>query len=144
MTFNDEPLSDSQQQAFDDLVEITETVDENGDQAVTVNFGGATEATVDQILQKLGDEDGVLKMVISDDSSTVSVVNLVSSRAMLDLFSAVSPDDITEEDGVLKVVLDSLPALPAAKIGSQSPGVAEDKSWGDIKRAAGSTTDHSH
>ena len=143
VTFNDEPLSDSQQQAFDDLVEITETVDENGDQAVTVNFGGATEATVDQILQKLGDEDGVLKMVISDDSSTVSVVNLVSSRAMLDLFSAVSPDDITEEDGVLKVVLDSLPALPAAKIGSQSPNVAEDQSWGDIKKAVGSTTDDS-
>ena len=143
VTFNDEPLSDSQQQAFDDLVEITETVDENGDQAVTVNFGGATEATVDQILQELGDEDGVLKMVISDDSSTVSVVNLVSSRAMLDLFSAVSPDDITEEDGVLKVVLDSLPALRAAKIGSQSPGVAEDQSWGDIKKAVGSTTDDS-
>ncbi len=147
VTFNDEPLSDAQQQTFDELVEITETVDENGEQAVTLNFGGATEATVDQILQELGDEDGVLKMVISNDSSTVDVVNLVSSRAVLDLLSAVSPDDITEEDGVLMVVLDSLSALdllPAAKIGSQSPGVAEDKSWGDIKRAAGSTTDHSH
>ena len=64
MTFNDEPLSDSQQQTFDELVEITETVDENGDQALTVNFGGATGTTVDQILQELGDEDGALTMVI--------------------------------------------------------------------------------
>ena len=150
VTFNDEPLSDSQQQTFDELVEITETVDENGDQAVTVNFGGATEATVDQILQELGDEDGVLSMVISGDSSAVFsdldsdsiVVNLISSRAALDLFSAASPDDITEEDGVLIFKVDSLP--PAAKIGSQSPNVAEDKSWGDIKKAVGSSTDHTH
>ena len=143
VTFNDEPLSDSQQQTFDELVEITETVDENGDQALTVDFGGATGTTVDQILQELGDEDGALTMVIGNDSSTVStvsVVNLISSRAALDLLSTVSPDDITEEDGVLMVVLDSLSAS-AAKIGSQSPGIAEDKSWGDIKRAAGSTTD---
>ena len=136
VTFNDEPLSDSQQQAFDEVVEITET-------EIRVN------ATPDQLLQELGDEDGVLIMVISGDSSAVSsdsapdsiVVNFVSSSAMLDLFSTVSPDDVTEEDGVLKVVLDSLP--PAAKIGSQSPGVTEGKSWGDIKRASGSTTDDS-
>ena len=152
VTFNNEPLSDSQQQTFDELVEITETVDENGDQAVTVNFGGATQATVDQILQELGDKDGVLSMVISGDSSAVFsdldsdsiVVNLISSRAALDLFSAASPDDITEEDGVLilKVDPDSLP--PAAKIGSPSPGVTEGKSWGDIKKAVGSSTDHTH
>lgn len=144
VTFNDEPLSDSQQQTFDELVEITETVDENGDQALTVNFGGATGTTVDQILQELGDEDGVLTMVIRNDSSTVStvsVVNLVSSRAGLDpLLTTVSPDGIIAEDGVLKVDLDSLSAS-AAKIVSPSPGVAEDKSWGDIKKAAGSTTD---
>ena len=149
VTFNDEPLSDSQQQTFDELVEITETVDENGDQALTVNFGGATGTTVDQILQELGDEDGVLTMVIRNDSSTVStvrVLNLVSSRAALDLLSTVSPDNIIEEDGVLKVVLDSLSAtdlLPAAKIGSQPPGVPEDQSWGYIKKAVGSTTDDS-
>ena len=152
VTFNDESLSASQQQTFDELVEITETVDENGDQAVTVNFGGATEATVDQILQELGDKDGVLSVVISGDSSAVFsdldsdsiVVNLISSRAMLDLFSAASPDDITEEDGVLilRVDPDSLP--PAAKIGSQSPNVTEDQSWGDIKKAVGSSTDHTH
>lgn len=144
VTFNDEPLSDSQQQTFDELVEITETVDEDGQSAITINLGGATEATVDQIIQELGDEDGVLKMVISNDSSndssTVSVVNFVASRTALDLISSVSPDDIIEEDGVLMVVLDSLSAS-AAKLGSPSPGVAEDKSWGYIKKAAGSTTD---
>ena len=149
VTFNDEPLSDAQQQTFDELVEITETADENGEQALTVNFGGATGTTVDQILQELGDEDGVLTMTIRNDSSTVStvsVVNLLSSRAALDLLSSVSPDNIIEEDGVLKVVLDSLSAtdlLPAAKIGSQPPGVAEDKSWGYIKKAVGSSTDDS-
>ncbi len=143
VTFNDEPLSDSQQQTFDELVEITETVDENGDQAVTVNFGGATEATVDQILQELGDEDGVLSVVISGDSSAVDAVNLnlVSSRAALDLLSAASPDDITEEGGVVIVTLDSLSSA-AAKLGSPSP--TEGKSWGDIKKAVGSSTDHTH
>ena len=145
VTFNDESLSDSQQQTFDELVEITETVHENGDQAVTINFGGATEATVDQILQELGDEDGVLKMVISDDDSDSDidsvVVNLVSSRAALDLLSAASPDDITEEGGVVIVTLDSLSSA-AAKLGSPSP--TEGKSWGDIKKAVGSTTDHTH
>ena len=61
---------------------------------------------------------------------------------MLDLFSAASPDDITEEDGVLilRVDPDSLP--PAAKLGSPSP--TEGKSWGDIKKAVGSSTDHTH
>ena len=146
VTFNDEPLSDSQQQTFDKHVEITETLDENGQSAVTINLGGATEATVDQIIQELGDEDGVLKMVISNDSSNdssaVSVVNFFASSTMLDLISSVSPDDIIEEDGVLMVVLDSLSAS-AAKIGSPSPGVTEGKSWGDIKKAVGSTTDDS-
>ena len=47
-------------------------------------------------------------------------------------------------DSIVSVNLDSLRmALPAAKIGSQSPGITKDKSWGDIKRAAGSTTDDS-
>ena len=41
----------------------------------------------------------------------------------------------------LQAVSDSLIAAGAAKIGSPSPGVTEDKSWGDIKKAAGSTTD---
>ena len=96
VTFNDESLSDSQQQAFDELVDITETVDENGDPVVTVNVVDS-----DQIHQEFG--DGVLKVVIGSDEDS----------------------------------------LNAAKIGSQPPSVAEDKSWGDIKRAAGSTTDDS-
>ena len=117
VTFNDEPLSDSQQQAFDELFEITETLDENGDQVVTLNVN----ATLDQILQDLGDGDGVLEVTVHGDESS----------------EAVSSD--SDPDSIV-VNLDS---LRAAKIGSQSPGVAEDQSWGDIKRAAGSTTDDS-
>ena len=115
VTFNDEPLSDSQQQAFDEVVEITETVDENGDRVVTLNVNAATP---DQILQDLGDEDGVLLVTVHGPESS----------------EAVSPDS---DSAPIVVNLDS---LSAAKIGSQSPGVAEGKSWGDIKRAVGSTT----
>ena len=115
VTFNDEPLSDSQQQAFDELVEITETLDENGDQVVTVNV------TTDQILQELGDGDGVLLVTVHGDESSEAV----SVSAPARVFADSDPDSIV-------VNLDS---LRTAKIGSQSPSVAEDKSWGDIKRA---------
>ena len=121
VTFNDEPLSDSQQQAFDELVEITETVDENGDQVVSVSV------EADQMPQEFS--DGVLKMVVGRDESSEAV----SVSASAHFFVNSDPDSIV-------VNLDSLRAR-AAKIGSQSPGVTEDKSWGDIKRAAGSTTD---
>ena len=113
VTFNDEPLSDSQQQAFDELVEITETLDENGDPVVTVNV------EADQMPQEF--RDGVLKVVVSGDESSEAVSVSASAR----VFADSDPDSIV-------VNLDS---LRAAKIGSQSPGVAEDKSWGDIKRA---------
>ncbi len=116
VTLNDEPLSDSQEQAFDELVQITETVDENGDRVVTLNVNAATP---DQILQDLGDEDGVLLVTVHGPESS----------------EAVSSD--SEPDSIV-VNFDS---LSAAKIGSQSPGVTEDQSWGDIKRTAGSTTD---
>ena len=102
VTFNDEPLSDSQRQAFDELVEITETVDEHGDQVVTVNV-----VESDQLSQEFG--DGILEVTIIGDQ-------------------------INDNE---------LDSLRAAKIGSQSPGVAEDQSWGDIKKAVGSTTDDS-
>ena len=119
VTFNDEPLSDSQQQAFDDFVDITETVDENGDPVVTLNVNAETP---DQILQDLGDEDGVLLVTVHGPESS----------------EAVSSD--SEPDSIV-VNFDS---QHAAKIGSQSPGVAEGQSWGDIKKAVGSTTDHTH
>ena len=111
VTFNDEPLSDSQQQAFDELVEITETLDENGAQVVTVNV------EADQILQELGDGDGVLLVTVHGDESS----------------EAVSSD--SDPDSIVVNFVVNLDSLRAAKIGSQSPGVAEDKSWGDIKRA---------
>ncbi len=119
VTFNDEPLSDSQQQAFDEVVEITETLDENGDQVVTVNV------EADQMPQEF--RDGVLKMVVSGDESSEAV----SVSASAHVFADSDP------------IVVNLDSLRAAKIGSQSPNVAEDKSWGDIKRAAGSTTDDS-
>lgn len=122
VTFNDEPLSDSQQQAFDEFVDITETVDENGDQVVTVNV------EADQMPQEFS--DGVLLMTVSQDSSSEAAVSVSASAHF---FVNSDPDSIV-------VNLDS---LRAAKIGSQSPGVTEDKSWGDIKRDAGSTTDDS-
>lgn len=118
VTLNDEPLSDSQQQTFDEFVDITETVDENGDQVVTLNVNATTP---DQILQALGDGDGVLLVTVHGPESS----------------EAVSSD--SDPDSIV-VDFDS---LSAAKVGSQSPGVAEDRSWGDIKRAAGSTTDDS-
>ena len=117
VTFNDEPLSDSQQQAFDKLVEITETLDENGDQVVTVNIT-PENLTTDQFLQELAD-GGVLE--VNSDSG-----NIMWLRAVRPSSDVVNLD-----------------SLRSAKIGSQSPGVAEDQSWGDIKRAAGSTTDDS-
>ena len=112
VTFNDEPLSDSQQQAFDELVEITETLDENGDPVVTVNV------EADQMPQEF--RDGVLKVVVSGDESSEAVS------------SDSDPDSIVVNLDSLRAALDS---LRSAKIGSQSPGGAEDKSWGDIKRA---------
>ena len=123
VTLNGEPLSDSQQQAFDELVEITETSNENGDPVVTVNV------TTDQILQELGDGDGVLLMTVHGDESSEAA----SVSASVRVFADSDPDSIV-------VNLDS---LRAAKIGSQSPSVAEDQSWGDIKKAVGSTTDDS-
>ena len=120
VTINGEPLSDSQQQAFDELVEITETLDENGDQVVTLNVN----ATPDQILQDLGDGDGVLLVTVHGDESS----------------EAVSSDS---DPASIVVNLVNLDSLRAAKIGSQPPGVAEDQSWGDIKKAVGSTTDDS-
>lgn len=127
VTFNDEPLSDSQQQAFDELVQITETVDENGDQVVIVNV------EADQMPQEFS--DGVLEVVISGDESSEAV----SSDS--DLIMMVGGATVFSDSSVN---LDSLRmALRAAKIGSQPPSVTEDKSWGDIKRAAGSTKDDS-
>ena len=121
VTFNDEPLSDSQQQAFDELFEITETLDENGDQVVTASV------EADQMPQEFS--DGVLEVVVSGDENS----GAVGVSAAAHVFADSDPDSIV-------VNLDSLRAR-AAKIGSQSPGVTEDKSWGDIKKAAGSSTD---
>ena len=136
VTFNDEPLSDSQQQAFDELVEITETLDENGDQVVTVNVT-PENVTNDQFLQEL--DGGVIKVEVSGDESSEAV----SSDS--DLIMMVGGVTISEGNfDSLRIALRVLDSLSAAKIGSQSPGVTEGKSWGDIKRAAGSSTDHSH
>ena len=182
VTFNNEPLSDSQQQTFDELVEITETVDENGEQVVTINV------PTDQILQELGDEGGALNVRIIGEQ--ISEAEVERANAFLDSFetalktahdlyhdhdidraimiSAVGvPHTVHEGSSDLKVgkaiflgditqlnlnslnldsletVSDSLIAAGAAKIVSPSPGVTEDKSWGDIKRAVGSTTDDS-
>ena len=133
VTFNDEPLSDSQQQAFDELVEITETVDENGEQVVSISV------EADQIPQEFS--DGVLEVVISGDESSEAV----SSDP--DLIMVVGGATVFSESSVnldsLRIALTARDSLGAAKIGSQSPGVTEGKSWGDIKKAAGSTTDDS-
>ena len=124
VTFNDEPLSDSQQQTFDELIEITETLDENGDQVVTVNVtpeNWTTEnSTTDQFLQELAD-GGVLKVEVSGDESSEAVSS--DSGPIMWLRAVGISGDVVND------------SLRAAKIGSQSPGVAEDKSWGDIKRA---------
>ena len=109
VTFNDEPLSDSQQQTFDELVEITETLDENGDQVVTVNIT-PENLTTHQFLQELAD-GGVLE--VNSDSGNIMWLRAVGPSS-----------DVVNLD-----------SLRTAKIGSQSPSVAEDKSWGDIKRA---------
>ena len=134
VTFNDEPLSDSQQQAFDEFVQITETLDENGDQVVTVNVE-ADEAG--QMPQEFS--DGVLVVKVHSDESSEAV----SSDS--DLVVMVSGTTVFSEGSVnpdsLRIALTAHDSLHAAKIGSQSPGVAEDKSWGDIKKAVGSTTD---
>ena len=134
-TFNDEPLSDSQQQAFDELFEITETLDENGDQVVTVNVT-PENVTNDQFLQEL--DGGVFKVEVSGDESSEAV----SSDS--DLIIMLSGVTISEGNfDSLRIALTALDSLRAAKIGSPSPNVTEDQSWGDIKRAAGSTTDDS-
>ncbi len=188
VTFNDESLSDSQQQTFDELVEITETVDENGDQVVTIN------ADSDQLSEEFG--DGVLEVRVIGEQ--ISEAEVERANAFLDsietaltalhrdhdhdidqaiVISAVGvPHTVHEGSSDLQVGkalflgditqlnldslnLDSLQARSdsliaagaaeigshagAAKIGSQSPGVAEDQSWGDIKKAVGSTTDDS-
>ena len=133
VTFNDESLSDSQQQAFDELVEITETVDENGDQVVTLNVES------DQMPQEF--RDGVLKVVVHGDE----ISEAVSSDS--DFIMTIGGATVFRESNVN---IDSLRAafivrgsLRAAKIGSQSPGIVEDQSWGDIKKAVGSSTDDS-
>ncbi len=174
VTFNDESLSDSQQQTFDEHVEITETLDENGDQVVTLNVES------DQLSEELG--DGLLKVrVIGDQISDAEVENTnafldsfetalttamgIDKGVMIDVVGvprvvhggssdlkigkAIFLGDITQLNlnslnlDSLQTVSDSLIAAGAAKIGSQSPSVAEGKSWGDIKRAVGSTTDDS-
>ena len=180
VTFNDESLSDSQQQTFDELVEITETVDENGDQVVTIN------ADSDQLSEEFG--DGVLKVRVIGEQ--ISDAEVESANAFLDSFEtalttalhrdhdhdidqaivisaagvphgvyagssdstvveAIFLGDITKLNldslnlDSLQAVSDSLIAAGAAKIVSPSPGVTEDKSWGEIKEAVGSTTDDS-
>ncbi len=122
VTFNDEPLSDSQQQAFEEVVDITETLDENGDQVVIVNI------EADQMPQEFS--DGILQVTVSGDESSGAV------GSDSDLIMMVSGTTLFSESSVN---LDSLRI--AAKLGSQSPGVAEDQSWGDIKKAVGSATD---
>ena len=181
VTFNDESLSDSQQQAFDELVEITETVDENGDQVVTIN------ADSDQLSEEFG--DGVLEVRVIGEQ--ISEAEVERANAFLDsfetalttalhrehdhdidqaiVFSAVGvPHTVHKGSSDLKVVKpiflgditqlnldslnydslqalsDSLIAAGAAKIISPSPGVVEDQSWSDIKKAVGSNTDHTH
>ena len=169
VTFNDEPLSDSQQQTFDELVEITETVDENGDQVVTLNVA-------DQLSEEF--RDGVLKVRIIgeqiseaevertnsfrdsfetalitargiDQGVMISGVGVPHVRGNVKVRGATFLGDITQLNlnslnlDSLQAVSDSLIAAGAAKIVSPSPGVVEDKSWGDIKKAVGSTTDDS-
>ncbi len=160
VTFNDEPLSDSQQQAFDEVVEITETLDENGDPVVTVNMDG------DQLFQEF--RDGVLEVMVSGDENNEAVSSNLVDSLLTELGTdadqaiivvgppgahtafEISLDEkptVVEKNVVNLGSFDSLhtalDSLRAAKIGSQSPGVVEDKSWGDIKKAAGSTTDDS-
>ncbi len=163
VTFNDESLSDSQQQTFDELVEITETVDENGDQVVTLNVES------DQLSEEF--RDGVLKVTIFgeqiseaevertnsfrdsfetalitargiDQGVIISGVGVPHVRGDIKVRGATFLGDITQLNlDSLHILLPALDSLSAAKIGSQSPGVIEDKSWGDIKKSVGSSTD---
>ena len=162
-TFNDEPLSDSQQQVLDEVVEITETLDENGDPVVTVNMDG------DQLFQEF--RDGVLEVVVSGDENNEAVSSNLVDSLLTELGAdadqaiivvgppgahtafEISLDEkptVFEKNVVNLGSFDSLhthtalDSLRAAKIGSQSPGVTEGKSWGDIKKAIGSSTDHTH
>jgi len=135
VTFNDEPLSDSQQQAFDELIQITETVDENGDQVVIVNV------EADQMPQEFS--DGVLKVTVSGDESSEAVSSDSDLIMMVGGATVFSDSSVNVNLDSLRIALAVRDSLRAAKIGSQPPGVAEDKSWGDIKKAAGSTTDDS-
>ena len=135
VTFNDEPLSDSQQQAFDELVEITETLDENGDQVVTVNI------EADQMPQEFS--DGILKVTVSGDESSEAVGSDSDLIMMVSGATLFSESSVNLDSLRIGIALTAHDSLRSAKIGSQSSGVAEDKSWGDIKRAAGSTTDDS-
>ena len=135
VTFNDEPLSDSQQQAFDELVQITETVDENGDQVVIVNV------EADQMPQDFS--DGVLEVVISGDESSEAVSSDSDLIMMVGGATVFSDSSVNLNLDSLRIALAARDSLHAAKISSQSPGVTEDKSWGDIKRAVGSSTDDS-
>ena len=140
VTFNDEPLSDSQQQAFAEFVQITETLDENGDPVVTVNVT-PENLTNFQFLQELAADGGVLKVEVRGDESSEAVS---SDSELIAVFTAVEHHGDESSDVVtldsLRAALDS---LRAAKIGSPSPGVTEGQSWGDIKKAVGSTTDDS-
>ena len=107
VTFNGEPLSDSQQQAFDELVEITETLDENGDQVVTVNVT-PENVTNDQFLQEL--DGGVIKVEVSGDESSEAV----SSDS--DLIMMVGGVTISEGNfDSLRIALRVLDSLSAAK-----------------------------
>ena len=132
VTFNNEPLSDSQQQAFGELVQITETVDENGDQVVIVNV------EADQMPQEFS--DGVLEVVISGDESSEAVSSDSDLIMMVGGATVFSDSSVSVNLDSLRIALTARDSLRAAKIGSQSPGVTEDKSWGDIKKAAGYTT----
>ena len=147
VTFNDEPLSDSQQQAFDEVVEITETLDENGDPVVTVNMDG------DQLFQEF--RDGVLEVMVSGDENNEAVSSDLVDSLLTELGAdadqaiivvgppgahtafEISLDEkptVVEKNVVNLGSFDSLytalDSLRAAKIGSQSPGVIEGKSWG--------------
>ena len=134
VTFNDEPLSDSQQQTFDELIEITETLDENGDQVVSISVT-PENMTTDQIQELDG---GLLKVEVSGDESSEAVSS--DSDLMIMVGGATFSHGSVNLDS-LRIALAVRDSLGAAKIGSPSPNVTEDKSWGDIKRAAGSTTD---
>ena len=135
VTFNDEPLSDSQQQAFEEVVDITETLDENGDQVVIVNI------EADQMPREFS--DGVLKVTVSGDESSEAVGSDSDLIMMVSGATLFSESSVNLDSLRIGIALTTHDSLRSAKIGSQSSGVAEDKSWGDIKRAAGSTTDDS-